>query len=296
MSNETSSVIVSSSDDSTPQCNEGSSGARISFNLAPSIDRSLSTHAVEHARDGCDVSVANATKSTPAGGGNDLASLLSSDGICQTMAYILSGPLITMPSLKQVLQICRLVLVPVGPLGLPVLGGEFAAAVAPMPAIVAIARGLCSCLRAHASFSPPLSDESSARTIAEFYRMVTTYGEKMEHKIAPTNSCAQPSQPVPIESQTKPISNASVAVADQEAVDNAHEEDSDWDDWDEDDDEEEPLETGPRYADVGEFLWWLVLQPKGSSCMEGVLSAVDCSESVLLLAAMRHSTKSMAVV
>ena len=74
-------------------------------------------------------------------------------------------------------------------------------------------------------------------------------------------------------------------VADQD------DDDSDWDDWDDDDAEEGVVEAGPRYEDVGGFLWWLVYGSGGPPHLETALPRLREAEAALLLAAMRHSAR-----
>ena len=76
--------------------------------------------------------------------------------------------------------------------------------------------------------------------------------------------------------------------------------DSDWDDWDDEEDEEDEVEAGPRYTDVGNFLWWLAsrspTQQQGAGpsaggryVLEAAAARLRNSDAAMLLAAMRHT-------
>ena len=217
--------------------------------------------------------------------------------VCETMAHFLAGSSITMSTLKQSLAILRLA-VASDPEGL---------SLASAPSEIAISvllEGLCDCLRGHGTPSPPSADKGSGGTAAELQRLLASQGAEMHARLLRLEGGGATAGPAGASTLAGATEAAAMDKEAEEAAEEAADEpadvvenvadqddDSDWDDWDDDDAEEGVVEAGPRYEDVGGFLWWLVYRSGGPPHLETALPRLREAEAALLLAAMRHSAR-----
>jgi len=242
--------------------------------------------------------------------------------VCHLMAQFLAEASITMSTLRQSLRICRLAIAPAS----TVYSRRRIASAPSEEAFVRLLGGLCNCLRGHGAPSPPATETGCGSTSAELARLLSIHGSEMLARrlraekvdtvvIGQAHGFSTGSKagaaPGTVEAAAGAAASLSAAIApleehkeddeqeeheeneeDEEDTDDMVDEESDWDDWDDEDEAGEVVEAGPRYEDVGSFLWWFAGQIRGRYQLETSLPQLHEADAAQLLAAMRHAAKS----